>query len=229
MARLNVIYRDGDVSIEGYIVEADVTNTVIQDKAGKTHKVDSDLVSLLNVEYNDKNLYISKWVKTIAEHYQDAEITEVEREEIQFVLKQLKKLLLGNERKSNEKYKEAIDILQSMGNLDGELDKVKGFIRDQQTEIERLKEELREVKSRPVIDIPTIYGSIRAIRSSDPNYPGVYVDVVDDENGAQSAVLVELNDGDIKVHNWKQGQEDAISSYCWVDSSRYFDTYFWKK
>lgn len=84
-------------------------------------------------------------------------------------------------------------------------------------ENDALKEELSALQSQPVSAVPTPFGTIIASKSTDPNYPGIMIDVQDNEGFVENAALVEYKgqENEIRVVYWKQGQEDYIDSIKW--------------
>jgi len=66
----------------------------------------------------------------------------------------------------------------------------------------------------PVFEVKTPAGSIKVIPSYDPDYPGVYVDINDEQ-----AVLVEyqVNNEYHKIHLWREEDhsDDSFMIYTW--------------
>ncbi|MGF7535542.1 hypothetical protein AAGG74_17970 [Bacillus mexicanus] len=117
-------------------------------------------------------------------------------------------------------YDLAENILNSLRDPHNEcdIDKVGNIMREQQEEIQRLKEKITLLESKSIITISTPFGNIEAKKSCDPNYPGINIDINGPE-GIQNAALVEFDEGNIKIHNWKQEEEDAVYSYQWNEDS----------
>lgn len=117
-------------------------------------------------------------------------------------------------------YALAENILNSLRDPhnEGDIDKVGNIMREQREEIQRLKEEITLLESKSIITVSTPFGNIEAKKSCDPSYPGINIDINGPE-GIQNAALVEFDEGNIKVYNWKQEEEDAVYSYRWNKDS----------
>ena len=84
-------YVNDDVTLEGILESQDISRTKIKLDNGEVIDVDSELVSLVDIELTEELMV--EYLEHIATHYTDAEIPDVERTAVDKVVEEIKKRL----------------------------------------------------------------------------------------------------------------------------------------
>lgn len=225
MTEIVVEFLENGEKIEGLLVESGVRLTKVKTSDGKIQIVDTDYVEVKNINFHGE--YAEDWLETLASYYKEADVSDIERQEVDGVLKYVKQYIPKHKKGSLFTYEDAISETNRLINkIDGDcqdksvLESIQGTLEEQQKEILKLRQEMEQLKAKPGIAVSTPLGNICAYESSDPSYPGIFVEVEGNDDGFTSAALVEYQKTDnlIKVHAWKQSEEDPVTSFKWDEN-----------
>lgn len=225
MTEIQVRFFKDDKELEGVLLESGVTKTKVKTSDGVVHIIDTDFVKIKKINIDCE--YAEEWLETMATYYKEADVSDIDRQEVNGVVKYIKQYIPYHRKGKPFKYEDAISETNRLINKidDNSREKsvmvnIQKTLEEQQEEILKMREEIQQLKSKPGIAVSTPLGNICAYESSDPSYPGIFVEVEGSGDGFSSATLVEYQrmDNQIKVHAWKQSEEDPVTSFRWDEN-----------